>query len=638
MPLFDEKTVLFVKHYAGIDVNPTIRRQPGLTAWFGCVLVSFSYLYELPLTSQESSAAVKHHVEAARQAQAAHDLARAVEEYKKALALAPESAELYQNLGLVYHLQNHYREAIPAFERALKLHPDLWVSNLFLGMGYFKTNRFSEALHSLQKALDRCPKEGEVEGRFWLGITYMALESYPEAINELERRSELAPPDIEVLYSLAQAHSRYASQLFDRLLKVYPESASTLQFQAEQAQTAGRLEEAIEAYQAAATQRPDLEGVYLALGGLYQQMGDMARAAASFQTELRFNPYDIRSKEQLAQAKLSVGNSTLPAPEPEEATGLGLPALARTSKEDLFLQGVSYFHAGRWKEAASSFEAVLKLDPQHRRARIYLGRSLVRMDTSQPFVKPWLEWDNRNPDPEALYALGDIHAYLASTVLDKVIAMEPNSYRVHQITGERYEREGQLSKALEAYQTARSLKPDLPGIRFAVGSIYWKTRQFDEATEWLKSELRDNPHHALANYELGNIHVHRNEPAEAIACLKETISARPGLVEAHRDLAAALLQLQRYDEAIEHLKLAAKAAPEDQAVHALLANIYRKLGRREEEKAELMLYQQLNQREHERVRRKFSQLNELMDKYKPKPDSREASDLSPATPASDPKN
>src|SRR5262249_42539946 len=151
----------------------------------------------------------------------------------------------------------------------------------------------------------------------------------------------------------------------------------------------------------------------------------------------------------------------------------------------------------------------------------------------------------------------------------------------------------------------------LPGIRFAVGSIYWKTRQFDEAADWLKSELKDNPHHALANYELGNIYVHRNEPVQAIGCLKEAISARPGLVEAHRDLAAALLQLQRYDEAIEHLKLAAKITPEDQAVHALLANIYRKQGRREEEKAELMLYQQLNQQEHERVRRKFSQLNEL---------------------------
>ena len=586
--------------------------------------------------SLPSRTALAHqHVEAARQAQVAHDLARAVEEYKKALTLMPDLAEIHQSLGLVYHLQNRYRDAIPAFERALELQPDLWVSNLFLGMGYFKTNRFSEALPLLRKALDRGPKEAEVEGRFWLGITYMALESYPEAISELETRSRLATPDIEVVYSLAQAHSRYATQLFDRLLKVYPESARALQLQGDQAQAAGKLEEAIEAYKAAASQQSDLEGVYLTLGGLYQRIGDLAGAAESFEHELHFNPYDIRAGEQLAQARRSLGSSSLEA-EPRNAISL---KGARTGREELFLRGISAFHASRWREAASDFQAALSLDPEHRPARLYLARCQVRADADLVSAKPWQELlGNRWPDAEDLYTLGDIHAYLASVTLEKVIAIEPHSYRVYQITGEKYEREGQYTKALDAYQTAQSIWPALPGIRFAIGSIYWKSHQFDEATQWLKNELKDNPHHALANYELGNIHVHQNEPIEAIACLKETILARPGFAEAHRDLAAALLQLEQYDEAIEHLKLAAKAAPEDQTVHALLANVYRKLGRREEERTELALYEQLNQREHERVRRKFSQLNELIEKYKPKPQPETTSGQNSTSSVGDAKN
>src|SRR5262249_37648064 len=143
------------------DLNPAMLEQ--LSPRVCSVLVlSFFCMQSSPLAFQKSSqfdAAVKHHVEAARQAQTVHDLATAVEEYKKALALAPGSAELYQNLGLVYHLQNDYRDSITTFERALKIQPDLWVSNLFLGMGYFKTNRFAEALPILHKALDLGPKQ-----------------------------------------------------------------------------------------------------------------------------------------------------------------------------------------------------------------------------------------------------------------------------------------------------------------------------------------------------------------------------------------------------------------------------------------------------------------------------------------------
>src|SRR5438132_524549 len=90
---------------------------------------------------------LQRHLEAARTAQAAQDFTRAAEEYKKALSLSPADAgEIYQNLGLVYHLQFKYQEAIQSFEKALSLQPNLWASHLFLGIGLYKTNQFSRAL------------------------------------------------------------------------------------------------------------------------------------------------------------------------------------------------------------------------------------------------------------------------------------------------------------------------------------------------------------------------------------------------------------------------------------------------------------------------------------------------------------
>jgi tetratricopeptide (TPR) repeat protein len=370
---------------------------------------------------------LQRHLEAARKAQAAQDFTLAVEEYKKALNLKPVgAAEIYQNLGLVYHLQFKYQEAIQSFEKALGLQPKLWASHLFLGIGLYKTNQFSRALSPLRKALDLDPKNAELEGRFWLGVTQLALHQYPEAIGELERRLERTPKDIEVLYNLLQAHNHYSAEL-----------------------------------------------------------------------------------------------------------------LKQTSGE---------------------------------------------------------------ADPA--YTQGKYHAERAAKILRSVSEIDPNSYRLHQMEGEVLEQQEQYPKAIESYKGVYAIKPDLPGIRFAIGSVYWKMRQFDEATRWLQGELKANPHHAIANYELGNIYVYRNKASQAIPHLRETIFAQPQFMDAHRDLGKALLQLEKYDEALDHLRLVAQAEPEDDAIHALLASAYRKQGKLEEERVELKLFQELNRKKLERAQRR----------------------------------
>ncbi|PYV44838.1 MAG: hypothetical protein DMG06_04830 [Acidobacteria bacterium] len=368
----------------------------------------------------------QRHLEAAKRAQAAQDFTRAVEEYKKALSLDPAgAAEIYQNLGLVYHLQSRYQDAIPSFEKALNLQPNLWASHLFLGIGLYKTNQFSRALPPLRKALELDPQNAELEGRFWVGVTHLALHQYPEAIAALERRLERTPKDVEVLYNLLQAHNQYSAKLL------------------------------------------------------------------------------------------------------KQASGEADPA----------------------------------------------------------------------------YTQGKYHAELAAKILQRVTEIDPNSYRLHQMEGEVYEQREQYPKAIESYKAAYALKPDLPGIRFAIGSVYWKTRQFDEAARWLQDELKTNPYHAIANYQLGNIYVYHNQASQAIRYLRETVSAQPQFMDAHRYLGKALLQVEQYDEALDHLRLVAQAEPEDDAIHALLASAYRKQGKLEEEKAELELFQELNRKKLERAQR-----------------------------------
>jgi tetratricopeptide (TPR) repeat protein len=387
-------------------------------------------LFSQAQSASSVTAAVQQHFEAARQAEGARDYARAAEEYKKILTLKPQSAEACQNLGLVYHLQSKFREAIPVFERAMALQPSLWGSSLFLGIAYYKTNQFSKGLPALQRALDLNPRDAELEARFWLGVSHLALRQYPEAIRDLEKRFDHSPGDLEVLYNLLQAHSQYSAELLSRSPSADAESA-------------------------------------------------------------------------------------------------------RTDQD-----------------------------------------------------------------------LGSIQANQAAGILQKMRELDPNSYRVRQIEGEQFEKQEQYPKALEAYQSAYNQKPDVPGIRFSIGSVYWKTRQFDEAARWLQEELKTNPHHAMANYQLGNILVYRNKPAEAIPHLQEALSAQPQFMEAHRDMGKASVQLERYETALDHFKRVAEAEPEDDTIHVLLANVYRKQGRSDEETAEQRLFQELNRKKLERARQR----------------------------------
>jgi tetratricopeptide (TPR) repeat protein len=192
-------------------------------------------------------------LEAAQRAEKSGDLPTAQALYEKVLTTNP-SAETYQRLGLVLHLQNKFSEAGKAFDHALQLNDSLWVSHLFLGIDEYRMNHFPLALSHLTSAERLHP--GQLETSFWLGATHLALHEYWAGFECLELVLTRDPDNVDALRLLAESYADRGTQLLNRIAEEDPDSAAGLQVQGRAFEFEGSYDAALQCYRKAAAKDP----------------------------------------------------------------------------------------------------------------------------------------------------------------------------------------------------------------------------------------------------------------------------------------------------------------------------------------------------------------------------------------------
>ena len=140
--------------------------------------------------------------EAHRQRQ---DDEEAVKEYRLAIKLKPDQAELYRSLGLLYFLDNALDQAQEAFAKALDLDPGNARALYFMGRLFVTKQQPDESIPFLEAALRLDPNL--VEARPNLGKAYLRLGRFQEAAEQLEKGLALDYYG-DIHYSLFQAQRR----------------------------------------------------------------------------------------------------------------------------------------------------------------------------------------------------------------------------------------------------------------------------------------------------------------------------------------------------------------------------------------------------------------------------------------------
>jgi tetratricopeptide (TPR) repeat protein len=319
-------------------------------------------------------AQIQKHYQVARDAEKRGDLDKAATEYLAVLEIRPGEPLILNNLGLVYHLQGKYREAIETLQQAVRHSPELLGARLFLGIDYYRTNQPEKALTHLNKAIALSPKDKQAH--LYLGRCYLELGQFDDALKEVGAASQIDPEDVDVLYTLGQVYAKLLSSTYGKLAKIAPDSYRVHQVLAESYTAQKNMDKAIQEYKAAISRRPNTPGLFYGLGDVYWRAGRLEDAKREFREELKINPENYLAIWKIGDIYLFQSRWDDAIPYLEKAIQLR-PELGQAHRD----LGKAYFQKNELDKAIVEFKKVAELAPDedtvhYRLATIYkkLGR------------------------------------------------------------------------------------------------------------------------------------------------------------------------------------------------------------------------------------------------------------------------
>lgn len=132
--------------------------------------------------------------------------AEAIEQFRRCLALAPDSAIDHFNAGLSLLRAKKYEESFRMLDKALQLDPGLLGVHYLRGIAYKREGRYEEAVVALERVTAADPNC--MAAYYSLGACYKYLEQHKKAIGAFERAVQIDPQHPSSHYQLMTLYRR----------------------------------------------------------------------------------------------------------------------------------------------------------------------------------------------------------------------------------------------------------------------------------------------------------------------------------------------------------------------------------------------------------------------------------------------
>ncbi len=408
---------------------------------------------------------------------------------------AGDSYQLYLR-ALVYAAQGNLDLSQEFLKKAAELTPD----NAFLmaaaAENAFRLGQYAEASKFIKKSLELDPEKSR---NFVLaGQIYWAQGDTKGAEEMLKKAVDLSPDEAEPLIYLAMAVApkdpHRAIKLYEGYLNKHPGEVELRDRVAQLYQSLGEIEKAKASWDKVLEWSPENMKAHLALAQIAEVDSDTATAISHYEAVLTQDPQNLPLLLRIGELRYRTDSMS-------EAHALfsKAHAIAPDSVSASFWLALLSEYRGDWTEAIRLLEQ-------------------VRAKSNDPGVMLRLSY----------YYSQSHQQKKAVNILEELLKSDPNNADFMTYLAMAYEEGKEFKKAEKMLLKLSELKPSDPEIIFHLATLYDKMGQFEKTESMLKKALEIKPDYAMALNYLGYTYADRiMKLDEAEKMLNHAVSLSP---------------------------------------------------------------------------------------------------------------
>src|SRR5256714_1724736 len=453
------------------------------------------------------------------------------------------------SLGVLYYQKGLVHEAIEQFTRALELAPRLQVAQRNLEISYHNSGYYDRRVAELQERLRQAPDERDA--RWELGRTYAILGALEEGVAEFEELLAHKPDDVAAIIQLglaekARGRLEVATEWFQRAAEAEPDSSVVHFYLGEVYYNRGLNEPALAALERAVALNPDNANAHYLMAFVLGDMGRHQDARAASKRAIQLNPPLARAQTNLSLERYraerqSAEQRLRDMPPPEVAEGAELAH---------FNLGLAFRQKGYYTEALREYRLAIERGEDRR---------LVRQAMAEVHL---LKRD-----------FGD-----ALELYESLIHDVPDSPKLWNERGVVLHQAGRTSDALASYRQATEVDPRYALAWNNVGVVLAHQSDTEEAIEALRKALQLSGEFMGARLNLALLLTHLRRFQLALEAYRQVLAAQPASAPAWNGVGLVLVELKRFTDARNAFVRAVEADPQNAGAHYNLSFTLSNLG------------------------------------------------------------
>jgi tetratricopeptide (TPR) repeat protein len=526
----------------------------------------------------------------AQQAADSGDLALALADVERGLRAAPRSVPGLNLLGIILARQGENERALQAFKSALEIDPQSVETHDDLGSLYVVLKQPQLAEREFRSALKEAPADRNAN--YNLGVILLEGGRARDAIDCFRR---IQPPDTGTLFGLAQAYLNSGqTEQGLRIVKLLSEHGRDdvrVQF------TLGILLASKKQYQAAESEleaadalAPGTFEILYNLGEAYLRDGKNAKAERTLRRAAQIRPDSAETLYLLAQAETAEGNDVDALLQLVRARHL-----APQNTDVIFLMARLSMQQAYFEDAIALLDEGLKIAPQQASLHAALGECYLQAGKPSQALQQFQILIKLDPSAPSFAFLGSYYRNVfqydeAKKCFLLGLALDPDNAVCLYNMGYIANRQGDYAAAESWLQKALAADPSYNDALYALASVKMSERQYAAAIPLLRRCVAVDRHPAAEYYKLmtAERNLHQTQAAERDFKIFQTLSKEPQPesypfqhVFAYLNKLEGMSLQERKEVDLSRLLQEVKEEPGEPRNYYTLAQTYLQLGQRE---------------------------------------------------------